>query len=67
VGLGNWFEANLTGAMAARNININASVGGGVTQFRIYFDDNGQTIGRYEGWYSGNSASYPPQLLVRYQ
>jgi hypothetical protein len=65
VGQDNWFEANLTRDMAARNVNINSSVGGGVTQFRTYFGDNGQ-IGRYEGWYSGNSTTYPPQLLIRY-
>ncbi len=62
-----WFESNLTKSVAARNINITTAVGtGGLTQFRLYFP-TGSVAGRYEGWYSGDSASYPPQLLVRYQ
>lgn len=60
----NWFEAVLTGAMAARNINLTAD---GRTQFRIYFPPGGGTPGRNEEWNSGNSTDYPPQLLIRYQ
>jgi hypothetical protein len=60
---GNWFEANFTKSVAARNINLATD---GRTQFRIYFP-TGTMAGRYEGWYSGKSASYPPQLLIRYQ
>jgi hypothetical protein len=62
-GQGNWFEANLTKSVAVRNINISSD---GRTQFRIYFP-TGNTAGRYEAWYSGESSSSPPQLLVRYQ
>jgi hypothetical protein len=65
-GQDNWFEANLTGAMALRNVNPSTTFQAGVTQFRIYFAIEGNP-GRYEGWYSGDSATYPPQLLVRYQ
>ena len=36
------------------------------TQMRILFQ-NGSVANRYEGWYSGNSASNEPQLIIRYQ
>jgi hypothetical protein len=62
----NWAEVNLTKSLSIRNINLTTATGGGVTQFRMRFDD-GVTNNRYESWYSGNSTSYPPQLLIRYQ
>lgn len=54
----NWFEENLTEAMAARNINLSTTLGGGVTQFRIYFAIEGN-IGRYDGWYAGDKRKLP--------
>jgi hypothetical protein len=58
VGADEWFEAVVGRAAQVSNTDY--------TQFRIYFNHS-STINNYAGWYSGESTSNEPQLVVRYK
>ena len=58
VGPEQWFQANVGSANQVSNSDY--------TQFRIYFNHS-DSINKYAGWYSGESANKQPHLIVRYR
>jgi hypothetical protein len=62
---GGWYTFNLTTAKAYIN---KAATNSGLTQFRLRFklDDNNNGIANYISFYSGNSATNKPTLIIQY-